>query len=233
MNKCIKYVSIFTLRRWDKMGQIVAERSAGQHRYFKEEDLKKYILNLDILKLSKRWNISQKPYLPPYLFYCQFSSIFQTRLHKLENELSKIPEFRETYSLITSTVGEIGNNSFDHNLGQWTDISGILFAYNLSRRQIVLSDRGQGVLKTLKRVKPSLKNDKEALRTAFTEIISGRSPESRGNGLKYVKEIIISNDFKLSFQSGLAKLQLKKGDTNLNIRITKKKVKGCLAIINF
>jgi len=56
-------------------------------------------------------------------------------------------------------------------------------------------------LKTLKKVKPELNNHLDALKTGFTEIISRRSPESRGYGLKYVRDVITNNDIDLFFQT--------------------------------
>jgi len=35
---------------------------------------------------------------------------------------------------------------------------------------------------------PELSTDEEAVRTAFTKVVSGRAPESRGNGLKFVRK---------------------------------------------
>lgn len=106
--------------------------------------------------------------------------------------------------MLTAVAGEIGNNSFDHNLGQWRDLPGILFLHGAIEKgyEVVLADRGQGVLNSLRRVRPELKNDAEALRVAFTEQISGRAPEKRGNGLKFVSEAVTSNRFDFSFSSG-------------------------------
>ena len=64
---------------------------------------------------------------------------------------------------------------------------GIYYGYNLEQRQIVLADRGLGILKTLQQTIPGLSGHKEALHIAFTEIVSGRAPEKRGNNLKYVR----------------------------------------------
>ena len=132
--------------------------------------------------------------------------------------------------MLAAIAGEIGNNSFDHNLGSWPDVSGIFFGYDLSGAQItiILADRGQGVLKTLKRVKPELKNDEEALFTAFHEKISGRAPEPRGNGLKFVREAIEGSKRHLVFISGSAKIEL---NEKINISHTEA-IHGCLAVIN-
>ncbi len=55
---------------------------------------------------------------------------------------------------------------------------------------IIIADRGRGIMETLKKVKPGLANDMDALTVVFTERISGRAPEARGNGLKFVYENI-------------------------------------------
>ena len=73
----------------------------------------------------------------------------------------------------------------------------------------------------------------DALKTGFTEIISGRSPESRGNGLKYVREIVVNNDIELFFQTGDAELKIKKNDSDLNIKKSSISFHGCLALIKF
>ncbi len=130
-------------------------------------------------------------------------------------------------------VGEIGNNSFDHNIGNWPDIPGIFFGFNIDKRWVVLADRGQGVLETLSRVK-DLKSHKEALSVAFTEVLSGRAPEARGNGLKYVYGIITSTkNYKLKFQTGDAELTLKGGSNDIVIEKNQQKVRGCLVLISF
>ena len=136
-------------------------------------------------------------------------------------------------SLLVAIAGEIGNNSFDHNLGNWPDLSGIFFGYDINKREIVLADRGLGVLKTLQRVRPDLNNYKDALKVAFTEMISGRAPEDRGNGLKFVRKVISENPISLLFQSGDAELTIPKESPDLNITDSEKSFRGCLALIRF
>jgi len=96
-----------------------------------------------------------------------------------------------------------------------------------------LADRGLGVLKTLKRIRPKLNDDQEALRVAFTEIVSGRSPESRGNGLKFVRNLIENNPISLYFESSTAELALTRYKKELNIKKAKQPINGCLAVIKF
>ena len=103
----------------------------------------------------------------------------------------------------------------------------------MRNRIVVLADRGLGILATLQRVRPQLTNSKEALRVAFTETVSGRYPEVRGNGLKFVRSIIIKNPFTLDFQTGNATLYLKKNDKDVNIKDAEATIRGCVVIIGF
>ena len=230
-------VSIQTLRRWDDAGKLSSVRKGiTGHRYYTRDDIDNYIKNNIrslLVKLARSWVLSNNPIEPQSDFYCMDASLFQARLSKLKIDLEKIEKLKEIYFLIVAIAGEIGNNSFDHNLGKWPDIPGVFFAYDLREKKIVLADRGQGILKTLKKVKPELNNHLDALKTGFTEIISGRSPESRGNGLKYVREIVTNNDIDLFFQTGDAELKIKKNDSDLNIKKSSISFHGCLALIKF
>ncbi len=230
-------ISIDTLRRWDKSTRFVAVRKSGK-RFYQESDVDDFLKQADIsvsnlFKMAEDWVSSKNPIEPEDMFYCSNSLVFQSRVMKFEKNLGEIPELKNTFPLLSAIVGEIGNNSFDHNLGNWTDIPGIFFGYDLEKGEVVLADRGQGILKTLKRVKPELVSDEQALKVAFTEIISGRAPEARGNGLKFVKKIVMENDIKLLFKTGSARLDLKKGDIELNIKKEDSYIQGCSVLINF
>lgn len=223
-------VSIDTLRRWDKSGKLVAIRKdGGGHRYYSEKDLE--VFKSDLIKLAYEW-LETKNELPA-AFYCSNSAAFQARLITMQNQLVLMPRVSNILSLIVAIAGEIGNNSFDHNLGKWPDVPGIFFGYDLNKGVIVLADRGLGILSTLKRVCPGLMNHIDALRVAFTEIITGRAPEERGNGLKFVREIVEKNPIGLFFRSGDAELRLGSPDKTMRIIRSHLVTPGCLAIIEF
>lgn len=101
----------------------------------------------------------------------------------------------------------------------------------------MLADRGQGILTTLHRVRPDLANDEQALFVAFTETITGRAPEGRGNGLKYVRAVVTdptkSMRMKLFFQTGAAMLNLQNGDTAVHVTAADVSFRGCLTWITF
>lgn len=223
-------VSIDTLRRWDKSGKLVALRKErGTHRYYAKEDLE--LFSNDLLKLAKNWALSGGDM--PSEFYCKNSAVFQARLFKMQEALILSKKAKEIFPLIVAIAGEIGNNSYDHNLGNWPDVLGVFFGYDINKGMIVLADRGLGILKTLSRVKPTLGNHQDALLVAFTETISGRAPENRGNGLKFVRKVIAENPIDLFFQSGDAELRMSGNNPELPIEKSEIVIQGCLATIKF
>jgi len=225
----IMNVSIDTLRRWDKSGRLRSFKSDGGHRLYSKAQIEFH--SNDLANLAKRWAFKGKEF--PSEFYCPDSSVFQARLSSMQNRLIANEELSEISSLIGAVAGEIGINSFDHNIGNWPDVSGVFFGYNIDKKVIVLADRGQGVLTTLKRVKTELRSNEDALRVAFSEIVSGRAPESRGNGLKFVREVINKNKMDLIFQSGDAVLTLVKDGGELKIDRSPNDLRGCFALITF
>ena len=223
-------VSMDTLRRWDESGKLIAIRKAGgTHRYYRERDLE--VFTSDILKFASEWASKGTEF--PSIFYCSTSAIFQARLVKMEQALLKKPGFEKLYSLIVLITGEIGDNSFAHNLGKWPDTSGIFFGYNLAERIIVLADRGLGILETLRQVRPELPSHVAAVNVAFTEFISGRAPEKRGNGLKLVREVVIDQPINLFFTSGDAEVRMQGIDKVFRVTRGQGLVRGCLAKIGF
>lgn len=224
-------VSIDTLRRWDTSGRLRSTRSGARgHRYYLRSNISDFLQDIDVL--ARSWITSAHASDPKAEMYCKTRDVFQARLETFQSKLSPIVP-ASTVSLITAVAGEIGNNSFDHNLGNWPDLPGIFFSYSMRSRIVVLADRGLGILTTLKRVRPELTNSQEALKIAFTQIVSGRFPEARGNGLKFVRSIIVDNPFSLQFQTGDAILDLKKNDKDVIIQKTYTFVNGCFAKILF
>ena len=223
-------VSLDTLRRWDKSGKLVAiKKDGGTHRYYREKDLE--IFSSDLIKFARDWTTDGSEL--PSMFYCANSAVFQVRLIKMQDDLIRSGLLANLLPLIVSVAGEIGNNSFDHNLGKWPDVPGVFFGYDIAKRQVVLADRGLGILSTLGRVRSDLKTHIDALRVAFTEVVSGRAPEARGNGLKFVRRVVAENPISLFFRSGDAELRLKKDNNDLFIARSQIDTRGCLATIEF
>lgn len=225
-------VSIQTLRNWEKSGKLQSQRSSGGQRYYLLDDIKRFAV--DLQKLGLAWASSaQAPDISDE-HYCERQDRFNSRLEKMGMILAGSNVVNENdASLLTAVAGEIGDNSFMHNVGNWPDVPGIFFAFDINKRIIVLADRGQGVRKTLLRVRPSIETDVDALNVALTEIVSGREPEKRGNGLKVVRRIVESNAIGLSFFSGLAIAEKAKEPARLKIKATQNNIRGVCAIITF
>ena len=223
--------SIDTLRRWDNTNRLPSIRGGPRgHRFYRQTDIELFLRNES--SLAKQWAVASMGAPPTNDVYCQTRDVFQARLERLQHTLvGKVSE--SAISLLSAVAGEIGNNSFDHNLGNWPDVTGIYFSYDMRNKNVVLADRGQGILTTLKRVRPELTRASDALRVAFTETVSGRFPEARGNGLKFVRAVIVENPFTLKFQTGDAILFLKAYDKDLSISHVEEYIRGCMAIIGF
>lgn len=181
----------------------------------------------DIIKDGLKWVTESDPSALSNTVFCETRDVFNVRLEKFVKDL-ELALGQEAY-LLGGVVGEIGNNSYDHNLGNWPNVLGIYFAHDVQKRTVVLADRGLGILATIKNVRPNTQNESQALKTAFTEIISGRLDLKRGNGLKFVKKTIVDKNWKLEFYSGNAKLTITGG--KIIIKISEMNVYGCLAVI--
>ena len=93
--------------------------------------------------------------------------------------------------MVVAVVGELGNNVFDHNLGNWpTDISGCFIVaqnYPKDRRlELVIGDPGIGFLGSLKTAYPVLNDDLSAIKMGLSGK-TGWVDTKRGNGLIFVQ----------------------------------------------
>ena len=162
-----------------------------------------------------------------------------------EDDNGKFSETRDIftarlYSYIQKTeryleaaiIGEIGNNTFDHNFGFISNNPrGAYCNFAYKQKYTLLADYGKGLKQSLSSVLPSIISDLEAIEIAFTKRISGRSPEQRGNGLKFVSESIQQNNWNLFFQSGSASCSIDRTDITFLEETTS--LPGCMLIINF
>jgi hypothetical protein len=157
-------------------------------------------------------------------FFSKTRDVFMARMQSYIMETNKYLE--------AAIIGEIGNNTFDHNFifekkFPW----GVYCNLSYKQKYTVLADYGMGVRQSLLSVLPLINSDFEAVKLAFTKRISGRSPEQRGNGLKFVSETIWQNHWHLYFQSGSGVCSI----DGYKIEFSEKAplVTGCLAILDF
>ncbi|MFA6106276.1 MAG: hypothetical protein WC745_01240 [Patescibacteria group bacterium] len=141
------------------------------------------------------------------LVHCNYRDEFDGRLGRFIQMFGNFGLNSGDATLAATLVGELGNNSFDHNLGSWpTDISGnIIIAQNypkLKKIQIVVGDPGVGFLGSMRPAFPELSSDLEAIEKGLSGF-TGRIDERRGNGLRLIQEWTIKNFYgTLSIQSG-------------------------------
>lgn len=155
-------------------------------------------------------------------YFCLSRDIFQARVDSYVLRTNKFLE--------SAIIGEIGNNTFDHN---WDYAEGHLRGTYLNLDKIntvILADYGRGIRKSLEKVY-NAKDDTEAVHIAFTQQISGRAPEQRGNGLKFVLENVKNKNWSLYFQSGTGCCIIDEGQAIFET--SENDVLGCLAILVF
>jgi hypothetical protein len=166
--------------------------------------------------IAFEWVNSAIGIIPVKDFYCPSRDIAEARTEKLPALLVSVGWPEDLAELFSATVSELVGNCFDHNVGQWKDVQGCWFEAQIepSFVRVFIADRGQGILTSLQRVLSDLNDPIEALKKAFTEIITGRAPEKRGNGLKFVIRslqkipnvksfVFISDSAKLSFNDSI------------------------------
>lgn len=156
-------------------------------------------------------------------FFCSSRDVFQARIDSYA--------LQEGRYLESAIIGEIGNNTFDHN---WDFAEGHARGTYLNlyeyKNTVILADFGRGIRNSLEKVY-NAKDDTDAVKIAFTEQISGRAPEQRGNGLKFVLENVKKKNWSLYFQSGTGCCII----TNENVifKSTNTDIIGCLGILVF
>lgn len=154
---------------------------------------------------ARRWCASiLRPAESPAEFLCETRDVFLARLSRL-GSFARAGLKEDELPLAISVAGEVGNNCFDHNLGNWRDVPGCWFEAQATggRLWVCIADRGQGVFRSLTRVDPTIPDEQAALVAAFEKVISGRAPENRGNGLKFVRNIIVTGERRgLACRSG-------------------------------
>lgn len=155
--------------------------------------------------------------------FCLTRDVFQARVDSYV--------LRTNRYLESAIIGEIGNNTFDHN---WDYAEGHLRGTYLNldgfENVVILADFGRGIRNSLEKVYKTF-SDEEAVKIAFTKQISGRAPEQRGNGLKFVLENVKNKNWSLYFQSGSGCCIINNGDVmfkNCNFKVI-----GCISILVF
>ncbi len=142
------------------------------------------------------------------IIWCKYRDEFDARLKGgIRRMLIGFGMSGDAEAMTTALIGEMGNNVYDHNEGQWpTNIGGafILAQYYPKLRQahVVVADPGIGFLGSLSPTNPEISNAVEAILLGLSGV-TGRVNEDRGNGLLLIQEWAV-NKFRGEFrvQSG-------------------------------
>jgi len=176
-------------------------RRAHLGGFLAEIGLSRHAKLFDAIQINERDNLNIHE-----IYHCPTKDIFGARLGKFLMMYKNFGLNDEQAQYMTAILGEIGNNVFDHNLGNWPlDVAGaIIMGQRFPRKkelEIVVADPGIGFKQSLHRKDPNLKDQIEAIKLALQKGVSGRIEEDRGNGLKYVQ------DWTFNELSGIIKIQ--------------------------
>lgn len=170
------------------------------------------------------------------IMHCTYRDEFNARLSsKVRRMLKEFGLESSDEQKVTSLVGELGNNVFDHNEGAWpTETGGAVIIgqkykeswFSKKTLQFVVADPGVGFLGSLKAHKSKPTNDLEALKLGLSGV-TGRIGEKRGNGLKLIQKWTIQ-DFsgEVHIQSGKGLVIISREATKENVT---KPILGTLA----
>ena len=147
-----------------------------------------------------------------------------------DNRLASYAHSTENW-LFSAVIGEIGANTFDHNFSFYSDSPrGVYCDFYSDDNYVYICDFGQGLTASLAHTIQSISDDLTAIEIAFTQHVSGRAPEMRGNGLKFVISSVMSNGWHLFFQSGTATCNA--SGEGYMFSISDYRYDGCLCILS-
>lgn len=132
-----------------------------------------------------------------YTYKPEFYGRYESILAKLKH----IGISDDTGMLIGSSLGEIVDNAFSHNIGQWSNDLGplviLLMQNNIQKRELTISicDFGIGFLQTIKHNYPKITTEAEAINLALKANVTGRPNQKGGNGLLFLQKNVF-NGFK-------------------------------------
>lgn len=131
------------------------------------------------------------------ILHCATSDEFSARLGRFDRMFHGFGFDDDSVKRATVLLGELGNNAFDHNLGNWpTDVSGVFIAAQnypkLRQVEVAVGDPGVGFRASLRNAFPDLPNDVEAIKKGLAGF-TGRIGEKRGNGLRVIQHWTVDN----------------------------------------
>ena len=180
---------------------LVLPKDAGTKAYLKRIHLDKMFEKIGCEKehdlfskisMSDKDNLNIQP-----LILCKYRDEFNAKLEYFLKMFRNFGLSEADSQRATAVIGELGNNVFDHNLGNWpTPIVGAIIAgqnYPAYKKiEITIGDPGVGFYESLTKAFPDINSDTDAIKKGL-EGNTGRVGEQRGNGLKLIQEWTINN----------------------------------------
>ena len=147
---------------------------------------------LDKVQIPERNNLNIHE-----LMHCYYRDEFNARLGRFITMFQTFGLNESDAQRATALVGELGNNVFDHNLGNWpTNVSGCIIAAqhypSTHTIEIAVGDPGVGFYGSLKAAFPDVSSDIKAIKLGLAGN-TGRIGEIRGNGLKLIQQWTLQN----------------------------------------
>ncbi|MDP2930727.1 MAG: hypothetical protein Q8N56_03970 [bacterium] len=158
------------------------------HELFSELTYKSFLAPLEKTEVNEKDNDNVCEIL-----HCIFRDDLEARLgSKIRRMFFHFGLNENEEPMATSLVGELGNNVFDHNDGQWpTSVRGAIILAQMNPQQrmaeVVVADPGIGFSGSLKALNPNIANDVDAIKLGLTGA-TGRIGERRGQGLQIVQD---------------------------------------------
>lgn len=197
------HMSGFSLkkRKSNPNKKLILPSNKETNSYLKRMHFDKILAELDYaeakeklakIQIPERDNINIHEFM-----HCYYRDEFNARLGRFIVMFKNFGLSESDAQRATALVGELGNNVFDHNLGNWpTTISRCIIAAqhypNTHSIEIAVGDPGVGFYGSLKTAFPTVSNDIEAIKLGLAGN-TGRVGEIRGNGLKLIQQWTLQN----------------------------------------
>ncbi len=185
----------------DSSKKLILPNKAETKKYLKIMHFDKILAKLGYIDakelLSKIEVPERKSSNIPEVMHCYYRDEFNARLGHFITMFKNFGLNENDSQRATALVGELGNNVFDHNLGNWpTNISGCIIAAqnypSIKTIEIAVGDPGVGFYGSLKTAFPDINNDIEAIKLGLAGN-TGRIGEIRGNGLRLIQQWTLQN----------------------------------------
>lgn len=187
------------LRALVKEGTLTAQGKPPATRYF----AKAFPRHEESVRLDsvRAWHAAKTPPKDTGGILCSMPEDLFRRFELTADIVARLLPKAELSALL-DVMARLAGNAFDHNDGHWHEAPGCWLETQLvgKRLWICVADRGQGVLRSLRRAHPDIPDEQAALAAAFERTISGSG--RKGEGLKKVRATVMTGERGIACRSG-------------------------------